>query len=45
MARRRPLNLISPREFNRTKYEHKGDQAKLASLSDECELDQADRRE
>ena len=44
MKRRRPLNLISPREFQRTRYEQKGEHEKLAALSDECELDQPDRR-
>jgi len=45
VAKRRPLNLISPREFNRTKHEQKGEPEKLAALSDRCELDQPDRRE
>lgn len=45
MATRSPLNLISPREFNRTKHELKGEHTKLAQLSDESELTQPDRRE
>ena len=42
---RRPLNLISPREFGRTKHESEGEHEKLAALSDAGELEQTDRRE
>ena len=45
LKRRKPLNLISPREFNRTKHGAKGEHDKLAALSDRSELDQSDRRE
>ena len=45
LKRRKPLNLISPREFHRTKHESKGENEKLAALSDAGELEQTDRRE
>lgn len=45
MQKRKPQNLISPREFNRTKWEQRHEPQKLATLSDQCELDQSDRRE
>ncbi len=45
MAQRQPLNLISPREFNRTKYEQNREYSKLAAMSDACELGQSDRWE
>ena len=45
MASRKPLNLIAPREFSRTKLTQSGDNFNLASLSHQSELDQPDRRE
>lgn len=45
MKRRKPLDLISPREFSRSRHEEAEEFQKLESLSDKSELDESDRRE